>query len=162
MASDLSKVPLLARREIEARILAPVVEALAPSCGREQVMAKVRQAVEGLAVQMGADYAARAEVTSLAELDTLVELWSFDGALEVEQLVHSEKAYDFNVRRCRYAEMYRELGIAELGLVMSCQRDFAFFKGFDPRVRLTRTRTIMEGADHCDFRFRWVEKGEQA
>jgi hypothetical protein len=153
MTADLSKVPLLARREIEARIVASVVEALAPRCGREQALAGVKEAVTGLSRAWGADMAAKSEERGLAVLDTLVELWSYDGALQVQTLTHDGSRYDFNVTRCRYAEMYRQLGLAELGVVMSCQRDFAFFEGFDPRIKLTRTRTIMEGADHCDFRF---------
>ena len=26
--------------------------------------------------------------------------------------------------------------------------------GFNPELELTRTQTVMEGASHCDFRFR--------
>ena len=60
---------------------------------------------------------------------------------------------DFDVTRCRYAEMYRALGLADLGGTLSCCRDFALIEGFNPEVTLTRTQTIMEGATHCDFRF---------
>jgi hypothetical protein len=58
-----------------------------------------------------------------------------------------------NTTRCRYAEMYRELGMPKLGFTLSCARDFALVEGFNPRIELRRTQTIMEGADHCDFRF---------
>ena len=44
--------------------------------------------------------------------------------------------------------------IAELGDVLSCQRDAALIEGFNPDVTLTRTQTIMQGASHCDFRYR--------
>jgi hypothetical protein len=26
-------------------------------------------------------------------------------------------------------------------------------RGFNPQLKLVRTKTIMEGADHCDFRY---------
>jgi hypothetical protein len=58
----------------------------------------------------------------------------------------------FNIARCRYADMYRELGMTDLGVVLSCGRDFKLVEGFNPRMRLIRTKTIMEGHDHCDFR----------
>ena len=63
-----------------------------------------------------------------------------------------------NVTRCRYAEMYEELGLQELGYMLSCARDFAMIDGFNPRINLTRTQTIMEGANHCDFLFELKEK----
>ena len=62
--------------------------------------------------------------------------------------------FDFNVRRCRYAETYRAMGLGEIGDILSCNRDGAFCEGYDPRIKLTRTPTIMKGASHCDFRYR--------
>jgi predicted ArsR family transcriptional regulator len=50
--------------------------------------------------------------------------------------------------------MYRALGIPEVGALLSCNRDFALIEGFNPDVALERTQTIMQGATHCDFRFR--------
>jgi hypothetical protein len=50
--------------------------------------------------------------------------------------------------------MYRALGIPELGVVLSCGRDFALGEGFNPDLKLTRTQIIMEGAPYCDFRYR--------
>jgi len=32
--------------------------------------------------------------------------------------------------------------------------NFAVAEGFGPDIKLTRTQTIMQGADHCDFRYR--------
>jgi hypothetical protein len=49
--------------------------------------------------------------------------------------------------------MYRELGIPELGAILSCGRDAALVEGFNPGVQLTRTQTILQGAPCCDFRY---------
>jgi hypothetical protein len=61
--------------------------------------------------------------------------------------------FAFNVTRCRYAEMYRALGIPELGALLSCNRDAALIAGFNPDIKLIRSQTIMEGAPFCDFRY---------
>ena len=60
-------------------------------------------------------------------------------------LEQSAERLSFNVVRCRYAEMYRALGMADLGSSLSCQRDFALAEGFSPEIELTRTQTLMEG-----------------
>jgi hypothetical protein len=49
--------------------------------------------------------------------------------------------------------MYKELGIPELGKVLSCARDFALIEEFNPDIELKRTQTILEGAAFCDFRY---------
>jgi hypothetical protein len=58
-----------------------------------------------------------------------------------------------HVSRCRYAEMYREMGLRELGFLLSCNRGGVFCEGFDDRIKMTRTQTIMEGATYCDFTY---------
>jgi len=68
-------------------------------------------------------------------------------------LAEDEEQFHFNVTRCRYAELYKALGVPELGATLSCNRDFALIEGFNEDVALTRTQTIMEGASHCDFRY---------
>jgi hypothetical protein len=45
---------------------------------------------------------------------------------------------------------------------MVCTADFAVADGFGDDVELTRTQTIMQGADHCDFRYRRVKKQDSA
>jgi hypothetical protein len=40
---------------------------------------------------------------------------------------------------------------------MSCRRDFAFARGFNPRLRLQRTKTIMAGDGVCDFVFQLTD-----
>ena len=77
-----------------------------------------------------------------------------DGALDMEVLQESETRFDFNVRRCRYAEMYREMGLSEIGHLLSCNRDGSFCEGFDLGLKLKRRLTLMLGDDCCTFRYR--------
>src|SRR5437763_18676 len=76
------------------------------------------------------------------------------GALELDVLRDDGQALEFNVTRCRYAEMYRRLGLAGLGPVLSCNRDGSMIEGFNPDIEFRRTQTLMEGAPCCDFRYR--------
>jgi hypothetical protein len=73
--------------------------------------------------------------------------------MTVEFLIESERNLHFNVMRCEYAELYRKLGMLELGYCLSCSRDDPFVKGLNSQIQLVRTQTIMQGAAYCDFRF---------
>lgn len=150
----LNAVGVLTRREIEARILAPVVHALGERFGRDEVVAIVREVIAAIAREQGRRMAESRGDASLASFAQTLGPWTKDDALRL-RVVHEEPAqFDFDVTRCRYAEMYRALGIVELGEVLSCQRDAALIEGFNPDVTLTRTQTIMQGAACCDFRYR--------
>jgi hypothetical protein len=149
----LNEIGVLRRREIEARIVAPLLEALGQEFGRERVLAIAREVVIGIAREQGAQLRASAGGDSLHHFAGSTEAWKKDGALEMEVLELNDTHYSFNVTRCRYAEMYRALGIPELGALLSCNRDFSLVEGFDPEISLTRTQTLMQGAPCCDFRF---------
>ena len=56
--------------------------------------------------------------------------------------------------RCRYAEFYRELGLTDIGFHIHCKRDYAMIDGFNSEIELDRRQTLMEGAGHCNFRYR--------
>lgn len=155
------RIGVLARREVEARILAPVIDALGAEFGRDKVMEIVKQTVVEIAESQGREIAAAVGGRgSYAFMDAL-QHWTKDDALQLDVLDHEGETLNFNVTRCRYAEMYRALGIPELGALFSCNRDYAMVGGFNPKAKLRRTQTIMEGASHCDFRYRFPAPTEQ-
>ena len=149
-----ARIGVLTRREVEARLLAPLVDALGEEFGRERVVAVLRDAIIGIARAQGAQLAQNMGGDSLDEFAASLKFWTQDNALEIDVLAQDGERFDFNVTRCRYAELYRSLGIPELGAVLSCNRDWALIQGFNDDIQLERTQTIMEGAAYCDFRYR--------
>ncbi len=149
------RIGVLVRRETEARILSPVIEALANAFGREAVIAVVRDAIVKLAQEQGGELAETMGGNSPSHFMDSLAYWMKDDALTIEVLEQTDRALSFDVTRCRYAELYRALDIPELGAVFSCNRDYALIDGFNPDATLTRTQTIMEGAPCCDFRYQF-------
>ncbi len=147
------RLGVLDRRRIEAMILGPVIRAYQDEIGREQAADVARRTITGIAREQGAAMAAKLGTNSLRAFASSKEPWLRNGALEIDVIEENDDAYAFNVTRCRYAEMYEELGFRDLGEAFSCTRDFEFSRGFNPDVKLTRTQTIMQGASHCDFRY---------
>jgi hypothetical protein len=152
-ADRLNEIGVLRRREIEARIVGPLLEALGREFGAERVREVAREVIVGVARQQGDQLAAAMGGRSLTHFADSLDLWKKDDALQTDVLEQTDERFAFNVTRCRYAELYRALGIPELGALLSCNRDFALIEGFNPDVKLKRTQTIMEGAPFCDFRF---------
>ena len=153
MGDDVNSVSILVRREIEALIAAPLIKAFMDELGREKAIELVRGVIKSLAVEGGKMMVAVTGGNTMEHLAEGFSLFSMGGALEFEVLETNDTKLSLNVTRCRYAEMYKGHGIEELGYLLSCGRDFALVEGFNPRIKLTRTQTIMEGADFCDFRF---------
>jgi len=147
------QIGVLTRREVEARLLTPVIEALGKSFGKADVVKVIGDTIVEIARGQGAELALAMGGDSLEHFMQSLQFWSQDNALELDVLKLDQQNLHFNVTKCRYAEMYQDLGMPELGCLLSCNRDYALIGGFNPNIELVRTQTIMEGTTHCDFRY---------
>jgi hypothetical protein len=141
------------RRAIEALAIAPIIKAVADRVGRDEALAILQEANEHEAYQRGKRLAEEMERNGIKELADDVAGWGRGGILEMDVLEQTPTTYFFNVTRCPYYDKYKELGLEEFGVGFSCCRDEPFARGFNPQLRLERTKTIMEGSDYCDFRY---------
>ena len=155
----MSELPIIELRRIEANIIKPIYEEMAAELGEEKARRILGAAIRKNAIEQGRTLAAASgEPPGIAGFAKLLERWTANDALRMEVLEQDDDRFDFNVVRCRCSEMYREMGLGDLGALLSCNRDGAFCEGYDARLELSRTQTIMSGASHCNFRYRWRER----
>jgi hypothetical protein len=142
------------RRKIEARVLIPFIAACRERFGDGPTDEVVSATIRALASEEGAKWAERfgRDIAGLRQLAETV--WAGSGGLDIEVVEQAADRLDFNVTRCRYAEFYKELGLAALGIRVHCDRDHAMIDGFNDELELVRSQTIMAGGSCCDFRFR--------
>ena len=129
--------------------------------GREETIAVASDIILKLAEESGQQLAERCGGNSLEHLSNGTGQWSAGGALKRDVLEKTDSKYNYNIVRCKYADMYKELGLEELGFIFSCGRDGKMFGGFNPNIKFERTQTIMQGAAYCDFRLS-LDEGDAA
>jgi len=145
----------LSCREAQAPLVSALIEGFVQAMGREEALEVAREVIREDAIKAGRSLAEAHSDNSLETLLRIVqEVWAADGTMEVANVELTREKLDFDVTACGYATMYERSGLRERGCLLSCERDFPFMDGFNPDFELERTQTIMEGADHCDFRYR--------
>ena len=148
-------MPMLQRRRIEAAILKSVYEVIQQRSGEAEARAVIGEAVSKSAIEQGKALADELGHTpSFEDFLAIMPLWTKEDALQIDLIEANEDKLHFNITRCRYSEMYKEMGLGLLGDLLSCNRDGDFCIGYNPDMELERTQTIMKGASHCDFRYR--------
>lgn len=147
-------LPMLEQRRIEANILKPVYREMVEQLGEEKAQEILGAAIIRDSISQGQAYAEGLEDRGLIAFRNTMAQWKASGALEMEMLKETDEEVHFNVVRCKYSEMYREMGVGDIGHLLSCNRDGTFCTGFNPDIKLDRSQTIMSGASHCDFRYR--------
>ena len=146
-------VPLIEQIKIQAQVLVPLVRALRSELGKERADSLVRKAIGSIYRQYGEMWWAQGAGNFDQVLNTSFRRFASGEALDYQVVKQTPDTFDVNVIGCRYAKFYQELGEPELGFLLTCSADFSLAEGF-AGVELTRTQTIMQGADHCDFRFK--------
>ena len=151
MADD-SQVSLYNRITIMAEALVPVVRTLRKEIGQERSDEIIAEALKEVGRSWG-------EAIDSLEGDSLAErltqgLVGFqeDNALDFSILQQEDKAYDFDVTRCRYAQFMEGIGAKDLGPLLICDLDNAMAEALG--MTLEREETIMTDKPRCSFRFR--------
>ena len=148
-------IPVIEQAKIQAQVLVPLVKALQAELGEERANGLVRRALGDVYRRLGAAWWQRKVSNHVGENMALAfASFARGNAVTYSVLEQSQDSYEIDVTQCQYAQFYKELGEPELGFLLVCSSDLPFAEGLGPDIELTRTQTIMQGASHCDFRYR--------
>ncbi len=153
----MAELPTLTKRKLQAQVIGPIYHEMVAHLGEAKASEILDSAIRKAAITEGQSFAAKAPggVTSMSDFIKLYENWTADGALEMDVLEANDTTFNFNITRCKYAETYKEMGLGNIGHLLSCNRDGTFCEGYDPKIKLNRAQTIMEGAACCTFRYKY-------
>lgn len=148
-------LPIIERRRIEAEIVGHLYRELLERMGEEVARDIVDGAIRKAAIAHGETCRTDlGRMPDFKDFEAILPAWTADDALTIDVKEASPDRLSYDVTRCRYAETYKEMGLAEIGALLSCNRDAAFCEGYNPAMKLERTETIMAGGRRCDFRYR--------
>ena len=143
------KLTLLERTKLQAEVLVPLVRAMEDEIGREQAHRLVRRALGGRVRE--SIRAATPPGRSRDTVEWALRISKAGDAQDHDRLDGAADEINVDVTRCEYAEFFDQLGEPELGFLLVCSLDYDIADGAG--VTLERSQTIMQGSDHCDFRF---------
>ena len=148
-------VPIIEQAKIQAQVLVPLIKALKTELGEERANALVRRALGDTYRRYGEEFRRRKNEKNLGKMmASAFAAYAGEEALDYTVIEQSRDTFGVDVTGCRYAEFYAELGEPELGFLLVCSADFPMAEGLGSDIKLTRTQTIMQGASHCDFRYK--------
>ena len=146
-------MPFIDRVKIQAEVLVPLIKELETNLGKDRAHELVRRSIGEFFHDMASNWVAeRGSLGAILEFCTV----SLGGdACDVEVREMSAEGMALDVTGYRYAKFFQQIGEPELGFLLLCSADFPVAESI-PGVELKRTQTIMQGADFCDFRYRFL------
>lgn len=155
MADKAPKLTPLERAKIQAEVLVPLYQTLEAELGPEKAKALMRTTLRKPIEKLAEEAAQKPKNRPALETSKRgFARFAQGGALEYDVVEDDTEKLSVNVTRCAYAEFYNALGVPELGFLFSCANDYDVMELLQPELEFKRSQTLMQGASHCDFRFR--------
>lgn len=106
---------MLTRREIEAQIVGPILEALGKEFDQGRVLAITGEVINNLAQEQGQDLAQLMGGDSPSHLASGIEFWKKDDALQIEVLEHNDQQLSSNITWCGVCRTVSGTGDSRVG-----------------------------------------------
>lgn len=137
------------------RLLIPILQNLSSSIGKSEFIGMLMKANSEISTHRGENWAKRVPENDLAtftaNLKNPSRLWEHTCTYEI--LEFTEKVVELKYTECICATIFREAKASDIGYAAICHGDFAVAQGFNPKIKLTRTKTLMQGDDCCNHRY---------
>jgi hypothetical protein len=65
----------------------------------------------------------------------------------------TDNVFEMKITECLWAKTFREADAAAIGFRCICNADFAIAEAFNPKIELSRDKTLMQGHSHCNHRY---------
>ena len=136
----------------------PIMQNLADDIGRDNFIAMLKKASSKAAAQNAQKMAQDSTKHDLAAFMAAQNKQRTDRHRAHTQTVrvveYKTKAIGLKITECLYAKIFREADASDIGYAYICHPNYAASQAFNPKIRLIRSKTLMQGHDCCNHR--WV------
>jgi hypothetical protein len=133
--------------------LIPLFQALAERLGREEFVRMLRYAGDAVVQRKSAGRPPVVPdlVTFAANMKNIPPL--IQHALDAEIVEQTAEALEYRVKRFLWAKVFRESDAADIGHALVCHPDYAVARSLNPKLKLIRNKSLMQGDDCCVLRY---------
>ncbi len=132
-----------------------LAKALEKEMGQEKFLDFLKEQTRSALLKAGQEQAKRSPDTSLQTYTKTFKAPIYDIALTKEIVEDTEKAFELKITECLWAATFLQAKAGEIGYAAVCYGDYAWAEGFNPKIKLVRDKTLMQGHDCCNHRYVW-------
>jgi hypothetical protein len=79
----------------------------------------------------------------------------YDASLTMEIIEDTDTVFEIKVTECLWASVFRDADAGDIGYAGVCYGDYAWARGFNPKIEMVRDKTLMQGHACCNHRYLW-------
>jgi hypothetical protein len=81
---------------------------------------------------------------------------NWEGLLKMEVIEDSETVFELKVTECLPAAIFIKHDVTDIGYAQICWGDYSWAQGFNPKIKLIRDKTLMQGHTCCNHKYVWI------
>jgi hypothetical protein len=139
----------------------PIIKNLGKEMPEAEYIEVLKRAAEAAGTRSGQSIAKGSPEISLAAYTFVLKnpdpFWQH--VLTTEIIEDAQNAFEIKVTECLWAKTFREAQAGDIGFATVCFQDYAMSQGFSSKLRMIRSKTLMQGHEYCNHRWVWEGQG---
>jgi len=132
----------------------PIMKNLAAEKGEDKFIEMLKRAASEAAAQNMKNMTRNLPKKDIATLAGFTKSNPFfQKVLSYEIVEESDSVFEVKITECLFAKTFREANASDIGYASICYPDFASAQAYNPKMKLIRTKTLMQGHDCCNHRY---------
>jgi hypothetical protein len=133
----------------------PLLMFLSEELGRERLIRLLKKHAAKLGTEIGKRFAEQSDGGDFAVLKKMFspESPNFKNALTIIITEDTANVHELKITECIFASTFLEAKAGDLGFAAICYGDYNMATGFNPKVRMVRDKTLMQGHAYCNHRY---------
>jgi hypothetical protein len=152
-----AKVEDITYRQFYASIFGDVIrmgKALEQELGKDKAIAFLKQVTTEMMTEYGQKQAQKSSDHSFrAWGDTFRTFDTWKDRMIYEIVEDTDQALELKVKECIFAETFFKASAGDIGFAFICYGDYAWPRAFNPKIKMIRDKTLMQGHDCCNHRY---------
>jgi hypothetical protein len=124
--------------------------------GEEEVIALIKRATEERMREQAQADLKRLGASDFKSYISIFRDPGMEASLNMEIIEDTDTVFEIKVTDCLSAESFLPSKAGDIGYAAVCWGDYSWAANFNPKIKLVRDKTLMQGQNCCNHRYIWT------
>ena len=130
-----------------------LAKAMEKEMGKDKLIEFLKKTATEKWIKRGKEHANRSPDNSFKTYVNTFRPPRYRAQLTHEVVVDTDTVFELKVKECLTSWVFLQADAADIGYAYICFGDYAWAEGFNPKIKMVRDKTLMQGHDYCNHRY---------
>lgn len=133
-----------------------LTKAMEKEMGKEKLIELLKKTTTEKWIKIGREHANNSPDNSFKTYVDTFRPPRYKTQLTHEVVVDTDTVFELKVKECLTSWVFRQADAADIGYAYICFGDYTWAESFNPKIKMVRDKTLMQGHDYCNHRYIWT------